>query len=169
MKNNESSINKGGRPPKFDEASKPVTVTLPISILERLAQIDGDRAKAIVKATLAVLGVVADSPSSSVRELPVNSEESLLVVADNRLLRQIPWLTLIEVAPGRHLLSLKAGITLEKLEVTLGDFIDDPKDATPAELEQLRHLLDCLRTPRRNRAVRTEEILVISKSPRRPR
>lgn len=169
MKSSESSINKGGRPPKFSEPSRPVTVTLPISILEQLATIDGDRAKAIVKATQSALGGGENAPAPSVRELPINAEENLLVVADNRILRQIPWLTLIEVAPGRHLLSLKAGMSLEKLEVTLGDFIDDPKDATPAELDQLRHLLDCLRTPRRNRAVRTEEILVISKTPRRAR
>lgn len=169
MNINDFSINKGGRPPKFAEPSRPVTVTLPISILEQLATIDGDRAKAIVKATSAALGREEGSARPSVHELPINAEENLLVVADNRLLRQIPWLTLIEVAPGRHLLSLKAGMSLEKLEVTLGDFIDDPKDATPAELDQLRHLLDCLRTPRRNRTVRTEEILVISKTPRRAR
>lgn len=169
MKSNETSINKGGRPPKFAEASKPVTVTLPISILERLSQIDGDRAKAIVKATLSALGDTKTSPNLFVHELPINAGENLLVVADNRFLRQIPWLTLIEVAPGRYLLSLKGGVSLEKLEVTLGDFIDDPADATPCELEQLRHLLDCLRTPRRNRGVRTEEILVISKTPRRGR
>lgn len=167
MKNNDSPANKGGRPPKFDEPSRPVTVTLPVSILERLAGIDGDRAKAIVKATLAAL---ADSPGGaprpSVNQLPFNDDETLLVVSDNRFLRRIPWLTLVEVAPGRFLLSLKTGIPLEKFEVTLGDVLDAPGDATPAELDQLRHLLECLRTPRRNRAVRTEEILVIGKAPR---
>ena len=91
------------------------------------------------------------------------------MVSDNRFLRSIPWLTLVEVYPGRHLLSLKAGIPLEKLEVTIGDFIDADNDATPAERDLLRRLLECLRTPRRTRAVRTEEILVISNTTRRPR
>ena len=84
--------NKGGRPSKFDEPSRPITVTLPDRILERLADIDGDRAKAIVKAVEAAL----DTPGGETRpvgEMPVGSGESLLTVADNRFLRRIPWLS----------------------------------------------------------------------------
>lgn len=164
MKNNDSSPNKGGRPPKFGEPSRPVTVTLPLSTLEHLAAIDADRAKAIVKATQSLHNTDV-TELTSVGELPFTDAETLLVVPDNRFLRRIPWLSLIEVSPGRHLLSLKSGTSLEKLEVTLGDFLDAPGDASPAELDLLRTLLECLRTPRRNRAVHTEEILVISKAP----
>ncbi len=163
MKQTEIPKNKGGRPAKFDEPSRPVTVTLPLSILERLAEIDTDRAKAIVKAVEAALG--ADrSDSAPVRELPVSDEETVIAVADNRFLRRIPWLTMIEVAPGQHLLSLKDGVPVEKLEVTLGDLLDAPGDATDAELDVLRLLRDCLRAPRRNRAVRPEAILFIRKT-----
>ena len=42
--------NPGGRPAKFDEPSRPVTMTLPDRILDRLAEIGDDRAKAVVKA-----------------------------------------------------------------------------------------------------------------------
>jgi hypothetical protein len=162
MKTTDPRANKGGRPAKFGEPSRPVTVTLPLRILDRLSEIDSDRAKAIVKATESALGGPSASPSP-VCELPVSPDEALLVVADNRFLRRIPWLTLVEIAPGRHLLSLQSGVPAEKLEVTLGDFLDAPSDATPAELDLLRQLLDHLRTPRRNRAVRHEEILVIRK------
>lgn len=162
MKTPSHSANKGGRPAKFGEPSRPVTVTLPLRILDRLAEIDTDRAKAIVKATESALGG-SGSPLSPVCELPVSPDETLLVVADNRFLRRIPWLTLVEIAPGRHLLSLQSGVPVEKLEVTIGDFLDAPSDATPAELGLLRQLLNHLRTPRRNRAVRHEEILVIRK------
>ena len=158
-----STPSKGGRPAKFAEPSRPVTVTLPLRILDRLAGIDADRAKAIVRAVDDALGTPADS--SPVREMPVNAEENLLTIADNRFLRRIPWLTLVPVAPGRHLISLKPGVPVEKLEVTLGDLIDAPSDATPSELDALRQLLDHLRTPRRNRAVRAESILVIRKNP----
>ena len=151
---------KGGRPAKFDEPSHPVTMTLPDSILERLAEIDTDRAKAIVKAVEAVLGK-ASQQTDMVSELRVDENETLLTVSDNRLLRSIPWLTMIEIAPGRHLLSLQKGVTIEKLEVTLGDLLDVQSDATPAERRTLERLVECLRTPRRNRAIRTEEILVI--------
>ena len=162
MKTTDPRANNGGRPAKFGEPSRPVTVTLPLRILDRLSEIDSDRAKAIVKATESALGG-PEAPTSPVRELPVSPDETLLVVADNRFLRRIPWLTLVEIAPGRHLLSLQSGVPVEKLEVTIGDFLDAPADATPSELDLLRQLLDHLRTPRRNRAVRHEEILVIRK------
>ena len=163
------SPNKGGRPAKFDEPSRPVTVTLPLRILDALASIDADRANAIVKSVEAALPVSPGAPldPTPILELPIDDEEALLAVADNRLLRRIPWLTLIEVAPGRHLISLKAGTPLEKLEVTLGDILDDPGDATPAEIDFIAALLDRLRTPRRNRALRHEAILIIrNASPR---
>ena len=107
-------------------------------------------------------GQGAQAPA--VGEMPVSDNETLILVPDNRFLRRIPWLTLVEVSPGRHLISVQSGVPVEKLEVTIGDFLDAPSDATPAELDLLRHLLDRLRTPRRNRAVRTEEILVIRKT-----
>ena len=102
-----------------------------------------------------------------VNELRVNDEEVLLTVADNRLLRAIPWLTMIEIAPGRHLLSLKDRASIEKLEVTLGDILDAHPQAKPAERRTLERLLECLRTPRRNRALRTEDILVVQSPARR--
>lgn len=156
--------NKGGRPAKFAEPSRPITVTLPERILARLAGIDGDRAKAIVKAVDAALDGPG-RPPLTVGELDIGGGESLLAVADNRFLRRIPWLTLIEVAPGRHLLSLKEGATLEKLEVTLRDYLESPEDATPAELELLAVLCERLRAPRRNRAVRPESILIVRTAP----
>ena len=161
------SPNKGGRPAKFAEPSRPVTVTLPLRILDALASIDADRAKAIVKSVESVLAPSSSGPldPTPILELPIDDEEALLAVADNRLLRRIPWLTLIEVAPGRHLISLKAGTPLEKLEVTLGDFLDAPGDATPAEINFIARLLERLRTPRRNRALRHEAILIIRNAP----
>ncbi len=155
---------KGGRPAKFDEPSRPVTLTLPDRILECLADIDADRAKAIVKAVDAVLEKSMPQ-ADMVRELRVSDEEALLTVADNSLLRSIPWLTMIEIAPGRHLLSLKDQASIEKLEVTIVDILDAHPQARPSERRTLERLLECLRTPRRNRAIRTEDILVIRSLP----
>ena len=55
---------RGGRPAKFDEPSRPVTITLPDRILERLEEIDGDRAKAVVKAVEAVLAGGPGGPAA---------------------------------------------------------------------------------------------------------
>jgi len=161
---------KGGRPAKFDEPSRPVTITLPDRILDRLAEIGDDRAKAIVKAVEAVLAGGPCGPASEpVGELAVAKDESLLVVARSRLLAAVPWITQIEIAPGRHLLSLRDGATIEKLEVTLGDLLDSNPDASQAERNVLRTLLSRIRAPRRNQAVRMEEILVVrTVSRRRP-
>ena len=102
-------------------------------------------------------------------ELAVAKDESLLVVARSRLLAAVPWITLIEIAPGRHLLSLRDGATIEKLEVTLGDLLDSNPDASQAERNVLRTLLSRIRAPRRNHAVRKEEILFVrTVSRRRP-
>ena len=50
-----TSKSAGGRPPKFDEPRRPVTVTLPKRTLSALAALDADRARAIVKLVDAAL------------------------------------------------------------------------------------------------------------------
>ena len=159
---------RGGRPAKFDEPSRPVTITLPDRILDRLAEIGDDRAKAIVKAVEAALAGGPGGPAAEpVGELRVAKDESLLVVARSRLLASVPWLTMVEIAPGRNLISLRDGIPIEKLEVTLGDLLDTHPDASEAERNVLRTLLARIRAPRRNQAVRKEEILVIRSLPKK--
>ncbi|HSD10439.1 MAG TPA: hypothetical protein VLF14_05625, partial [Candidatus Binatia bacterium] len=44
-----STGRRGGRPPKFDEPRRPVTITLPERTLRRLTAVDEDLATAIVK------------------------------------------------------------------------------------------------------------------------
>ena len=158
---------KGGRPAKFDEPSRPVTITLPDRILKWLEAIDADRAKAVVKSVETALAGTETATGESVGELRVAKDEALLVVPKSRLLATVPWLTLIEIAPGRNLLSLRDAVTIEKLEVTLGDLIDSHPDASPVELRILRTLQEKIRAPRRNQAVRTEEILVVRDLPAR--
>ena len=153
---------RGGRPAKFDEPSRPVTMTLPDRILDLLAEIGEDRAKAVVKAVEAAFGG-GGRPLPPVDELPLRDDESLLVVSRSRLLAGIPWLSMIEIAPGRHLISLKEGIPIEKLEVALEDILDGVAEIKEGERRILRTLLARIRTPRRNRAVRTEQILVVRK------
>ena len=74
---------------------------------------------------------------------------------------------MVEIAPGRHLLSLRDGVPIEKLEVTLEDLLDSNPDAGDAERNVLRTLLSRIRAPRRNQAVRKEEILVVRSLPKK--
>ena len=162
---------RGGRPAKFAEPSRPVTMTLPDRILERLAEIGEDRAKAVVKAVESALGGGA-ARREPVAELAIAPDESLLTVVRCPRLAAVPWVTLVEIAPGRHLISLRDGVPVEKLEVALEDLLDGADGADEAERRVLRILLDRIRTPRRNRAVRTEQIVGVrtdppARSPRR--
>ena len=154
---------KGGRPAKFEGPRTRITVTLPDRTLERLAEIGPDRAKAIVRAVDAALGAESrKKPGDPVRFLPFGPGESILSIADNRLLRSLPWISLVETAPGRHLIAINGNGSVEKFEIALGDFLDAPPDgATPAELAVVRCLLDKIREPRRSKALRTESLLVV--------
>jgi hypothetical protein len=153
--------NSGGRPPKFGEKRRPVTMTLPIRILEDLAKIDPDRAKAVVKATEAVFGgvTVGLKPVDLVEVAP---GESLIVIGPCRPLKQISWLKLIEIVPTRFLLTIPPGTPIEALEVALRDLLHHP-DLGPDTLEStvLGELIDLIGHHRRQMRLSKAEVLII--------
>ena len=163
MKNTKKTSAKGGRPPKFVGPSTRITLTLPNRTLARLAEIGSDRAKSIVKAVDAVLDADDAGPlPTPVRKLPFGPGESILCLADNSLLRSIPWLSLVEIGPGRHVIALDDEITVEKFEIALGDLLDEPPAGTrEEEIVAVRALLDMVRAPRRRNVLRTKSLLVV--------
>ena len=163
MKNTKKTSAKGGRPPKFVGPSTRITLTLPNRTLARLAEIGSDRAKSIVKAVDAVLDADDAGPlPTPVRKLPFGPGESILCLADNRLLRSIPWLSLVEIGPGRHVIALDDEITVEKFEIALSDLLDEPPAGTrEEEIVAVRALLDMVRAPRRRNVLRTKSLLVV--------
>jgi hypothetical protein len=151
----------GGRPPKFCEPRHAVTMTLPVRILDQLAEIDPDRTRAVVKVTTAVMG--ADQKRFKPVELvEMAPGESLIVVGPNKALKQIPWLKLIEIAPARFLLTIPIGTPIEVLEVALGDLFNNPKLlSSEGETSVLRELLNLLGHKRRTLKVSKAEILIV--------
>lgn len=149
----------GGRPRKFSEKTMPVTMRLPLSAIESLSKIDSDRTKAVVKLAEAAAGDIAQD--ASVQKLSISSSEALITIPNCPHLRSIPWLRFIEIAPGKNLLSVRKGIPIEKLEVTLEDVLDSAGDLDDFERSTLENLLECIRAPRRNQTVQTEEILLV--------
>jgi hypothetical protein len=129
----------GGRPPKFDEPRRPVTVTLPERTLSQLAAVDVDRATAIVKLTDSALR--ASSGRSFVELVEVAPGSAIIVVPPSRCLRRIPWLKLAELSPGRHLLTIVPGTPIDSLEVAIFDLLE----SLPASEEHERKILDELR------------------------
>ncbi len=149
----------GGRPPKFDEPRRPVTVTLPKRTLSALAAVDTDRARAIVKLVDAALsGKRSGKPVEVVEVAP---GAAVILVAPSRCLRRIPWLKLAEVTPGRHLLTIVPGTAIESLEVAMLDILErlaPDEDYERKILEELRQLIGA---SRRGHTIRKFEMLYV--------
>ncbi|MFM7182195.1 MAG: hypothetical protein ACKO2G_12125 [Verrucomicrobiales bacterium] len=79
---------KGGRPRKFGVPSHPVTITLPESTLRALAEIDPDRATAIVRLAGAAQSDAA-SPSRLARIVEIGKDRAVVIVASSSTLRNI--------------------------------------------------------------------------------
>ena len=150
----------GGRPPKFDEVRRPVTVTLPERVLRSLASLDADRARAIVKCVDAVVGT-GGGEATAVDLVEVLPGKAVIVVGPSRALKQVPWLHLAEIAPARYLLVLPSGVPIERLEVEIQDILEnlDPERAEERSMiEKLRVLIG---THRRRKTVTKAELLFV--------
>jgi len=152
-------MNKG-RPPKFKEARRPVTVTLPESTLARLATIDPDRARAIVKASHAAM------PGDVKERKPVELIEvmpglGIIMVGPSRYLQKIKWLRLIELAPLRFLVTIPTGTAVDSLELELVDLLQSVKPDEEWEKSLLEDLRDLMRNLRLEGKLRKAELLFV--------
>jgi hypothetical protein len=128
-----------GRPRKFREPSRPITVTLPESVLDRLAALSPDRARAIVKAVEAV----APPPQEPVELVEAMPGLGMILLGPSARLQSIKWLRLVELSPLRFLLVLPSGTSVDSLEVTLVDLLEGINSDDPERpmLERLRELI----------------------------
>lgn len=157
---NSRTSGKGGRPPKFREPRRPITVTLPERTLEQLERIDGDRARAIVKLAAAAAPEVA---APAVEIVEVSSGVGILVVAASPTLSDIPFIRLAEISPGRHLVALEPGTSVEALEIALLDALHGLRDGDDSpDRATLEALLESLSGVRRQQAVSKAEILFVA-------
>jgi len=163
MKTN-TSQNKsaGGRPRKFKEASKPITITLPLRTLDQLDAIGPDRARAIAKLADSACGT-GPGAGRQVDTVEVFSGKSLILVGPSRYLKQIKFLHLAEITPTRFLLAIPSGTALESLELAIADLLENIGEDEPSERKLLTELLHVLKTLRRNnRYFKAEMIFVRS-------
>ncbi len=152
---------KKGRPPKFQEPRRPVTVTLPETTLASLAAIHPDRAQAIVKA------VEATMPHDAKRHKPVELVEvtpglGIILVGPSRYLQTIKWLRLVEVAPMRFLLTIPSGTAVDSLEVAIIDLLEKLEPNEEWEKSLLEQLRDLMRTLRLGGKLSKAELLFIA-------
>jgi hypothetical protein len=150
-----------GRPPKFREPRRPVTVTLPERTLRLLGALDSDRARAIVKVADAAMSPAEMPPDRLVEVVEVMPGVGIILVGASRSLRQISWLRLVEVAPARFLLSIASGTPVESLEIALHDLVETVSDADPRERIIVERLRALIRTLRRGRSISKAEMLFV--------
>lgn len=151
----------GGRPRKFAEASRPITVTLPERTLRQLEAIDRDRARALVRVTdMALPDTVPGDELVDVVEVAPGL--GMIVVGPSRYLRNISLIRLVEVAPSRFLLTIPSGTAIPQVEVALADILEDVPANEPQERDLLAALHDHLRRMRRADQVSKAEVLFVA-------
>jgi hypothetical protein len=149
-----------GRPPKFEEPRRPITVTLPERTLKQLELIHTDRARAIVKVTNAALGFKGEKrPLVDVVE--AYPGQALIIVGPSKRLSEIDFLRLVEIAPSRFLLVLTHGTAIDSLELAVGDLIEHLAPEDGYERELLTELHRVMRHRRRQQDVTKAEIMLI--------
>ena len=158
----------GGRPPKFDEPRRPVTVTLPERTLARLAAVDDDRATAIVK--LVDSALPRSNGRSPIDVVEVAPGAAIILVGPSRSLRKIPWLKLAELSPGRHLLTVVPGTPIESLEIAILDLLEKLPPNEHYERKILDELRQLIGSKRREQNISKFEMLYVRPpAPRRRR
>jgi hypothetical protein len=154
-----------GRPPKFDEPCRVVTVTLPERTLDDLAMLDRDRARAIVKASTlarqAANGDAAPRPSNDVDLVRVAPDSAIIALSSSRPLAEIPGLTLVEFQPSRFLVIVDPAISLADVEIAIVDRMETFSPDMGKERDVLRQILDHLRSGRRSKRIRTGSIILV--------
>jgi len=151
--------NPGGRPPKFNEPSRPITVTLPERVLCQLERISPDRGEAIVKLIKHVGAEGALSPRVEIVEVSRNS--GLIIVGPCPVLSKIPFLHLVEVAPARFLLAVDSAQDFSALELAIHDLLDSNTELPQVEHDFILELLSTIRHLRRNGQTSHAEILLV--------
>lgn len=158
---NKSSHKKSGRPPKFRGPRRPITLTLPESTLAQLAEIDPDRARAIVKVTAAAMTLDAQG-HKRIELLEVSPGLGIIVVGPSRLLPKIKGLRLVEVSPTRFLLTIPLGTSIDSLELAVTDLLEDAEASDDRDQSILYELRDLIRRLRRQGLLSKAEMLFIN-------
>lgn len=151
--------NPRGRPPKFQEPSRPVTVTLPERTIQALSRLGDDRARSIVLVTDA-FATEQGLPRPAVEIVRVGPGLAVILAGRCAALSAIEGLRPIEISPGRFLLTITPGTPAETLEVELADLASE-SEASPDERAVLEDLVAVLRSQRRRRGLSKAEILFV--------
>lgn len=154
-----SQHNRVGRPAKFQEPRRAVTITLPQSTLNQLQRLDDDRSLAIVR--------MVDTAQSKrpnrqpVEIVPVGPRQGLIITIFGSGYSKIPFVRLVEVEPGRNLIALDPGRSIADLELAVADLLAEGEDLTPQDQTLMGSLLKILSQLRKADQISKAEILLV--------
>jgi hypothetical protein len=152
-----------GRPRKFAGPSRAVTLTLPESTIAMLTSVDHDLSRAIVRLT------EERSPKRAHKaaELATFGRHAVIIVRPTPTLKQRTGVDLVPLPDERALISFERPTTIEGLELTLADAVDDPRLA-PQDRAVFEAIRQILRTARQSTDVAMLQKSIIVLQTRRP-
>ena len=135
-----------GRPRKFDEPTRVVSLTLPESLIASLADVHSDLGLAVARLASQQVEVKAPRPSA---ELVVFGKRAVISVRPTDALERRLGVDLVPLADGRALIALDTPVSLADLELRIADSIEDGA-LSADERELFETLRDILRDARRS-------------------
>lgn len=160
-------FSRRGRPRKFTEPSRAVTLTLPEATIAALASVDDDLSRAVVQVTQRE---VAKHPRASAR-LATFGRRAVITVHPSRVLEERTGIVLVPLTDGRALISFDESMSIERLELQLRDALEHDSLAKP-DREVFKGIADLLKHARLmdNVAAKQRRIIVLeTMKPRRRR
>jgi hypothetical protein len=153
-----------GRPTKFGRRARPVTITLPEDLIERLRERHVDLGRAIVEI------FEAQAVEAGPVQLAEFGRGALILVPPASALRRVTGVDLIPLSNGRALIALDQPMSSSDLELTLGDALrDDIFEA--GDQRVVEHVLGILRDARTSDHARLRQrtIIIVERHPSRAR
>jgi hypothetical protein len=153
-----------GRPRKFAEPSRTLTLTLPESVLTTLSAIHADVSQAIVQ----LARRPSRRPKTRAADLLVYGQRAVITIRPTPSLELRAGVQLVPLPDGRALISLEAATSLAALQLSLTDALDDER-LNGADRGVYEHLRDILREARRSADVTLQHRHIIVLEARRGR
>jgi hypothetical protein len=147
-----------GRPRKFAEPSRAVTLTLPENVIAALEAIDEDLSRAVVHV---MQQEVAKRPRVPA-QLSMFGRRAVITINPSRALDELTGIVLVPLTDGRALISFDESMTVERLELRLRDAMEDDR-LSKADFEIFKGVADLLKHARRleNVEARHRQIIVL--------
>src|SRR5690606_6054518 len=139
-----SLLPRRGRPRKFAAPARPITVTLPVEVIDRLSA-GGDLSRSIVQLAAQARERRPHPPA----ELVTFGRHAVIVVTPTRTLEKQAGVALVPLPDGRALLSFEQPLSVAELELLLADGLEEGR--LPADDAAIfRAIADILKAARRD-------------------